>query len=76
MDFFCVNVICGLAVNLFEPESFVGKTLHDLGSFLMILLAMLLIFVARSKRAVNIVETIPRLGFKTGITVQIVNTKQ
>lgn len=76
VGFFCVNVICGLAVNLFEPESFVGKTLHYLGSFLMILLAILLIFVARSKRTVNIAETIPRLGFKTGITIQIVNTKQ
>ncbi|MBL6748117.1 MAG: hypothetical protein ISP85_03935 [Candidatus Poseidonia sp.] len=59
VGFFSVNVICGLAVNSFEPESFVGKTLHYLGSFLMILLAVLLIFVARSKRTINIAETIP-----------------
>lgn len=76
VGFFSVNVICGLAVNSFEPESFVGKTLHYLGSFLMILLAVLLIFVARSKRTINIAETIPRLGFKTGFGMQIVNTKQ
>lgn len=73
---FGVNVICGLAVNAFDAYSFLGKILHYLGSILMILLGLGLIFIGTSKRTVNVATSIPKLGLKTGIAMQIVNTKQ
>ena len=76
IGFFGVNVLCGLAVNSFDPESFVGKLLHYIGSLLMIALGVLLIFIGRSTSVFNLVETIPKLGLRTGIVMQIVNTKQ
>ena len=76
IGFFGVNVLCGLAVNSFDPESFVGKLLHYIGSLLMIALGVLLIFIGRSTSVFNMVETIPKLGLRTGIVMQIVNTKQ
>jgi threonine/homoserine/homoserine lactone efflux protein len=76
IGFFGVNVICGLAVNAFEADSFIGKFLHYLGSLLMILLGLALIFIGTSKRTINVTTSIPRLGLKTGIIMQIVNTKQ
>ena len=74
--FFGVNIICGLAVNAFDADSFLGKILHYLGSILMILLGLGLIFIGTSKRTVNVATSIPKLGLKTGIAMQIVNTKQ
>lgn len=76
IGFFGVNVLCGLAVNSFNPERFVGKLFHYLGSLLMIVLGVFLIFIGRSKSIFHTVETIPKLGLMTGIVMQIVNTKQ
>lgn len=76
IGFFGVNVLCGLAVNSFNPEGFVGKLFHYLGSLLMIVLGIFLIFIGRSKSTFHTVETIPKLGLMTGIVMQIVNTKQ
>ena len=76
VGFFCVNIVCGLAVNTFDTDSDVANMLHYLGSLLMILLAFALIFIGRSKPVDIGSENIPRLGFKSGITIQIVNTKQ
>ena len=76
IGFFGVNIICGLAVNAFDADSFLGKILHYLGSILMILLGLGLIFIGTSKRTVNVATSIPKLGLKTGIAMQIVNTKQ
>lgn len=76
VGFFGVNIVCGLAANSFEPDSFVGKFLHYFGSLLMIILALGLIFIGRSRRVDIVSENIPKLGFKTGVAMQIVNTKQ
>ena len=76
VGFFGVNLICGLAVNSFEADSFVGWMLHYIGSLFMIILAITLILIGRSKRTFDVSEKIPRLGFRTGIVIQIVNTKQ
>jgi len=42
----------------------------------MILFGLGLIFIGTSKRTVNVATSIPKLGLKTGIAMQIVNTKQ
>lgn len=71
IGFFGVNVLCGLAVNSFDPESFVGKLLHYIGSLLMIALGVLLIFIGRSTSVFNLVETIPNWDCGQGLSCRL-----
>ena len=74
--YFSVNAICGLMVNAFDAEGSVGTRLHYFGSLFMVFLSVGIILIGRSNRISALPETIPKLGFKVGVGMMIVNTKQ
>jgi cysteine/O-acetylserine efflux protein len=76
LGFFMVHVLCGLAVNSFDADGKVRLYLDAVGTLFMFLIAGSVIFLARSERFLSFPDTLPKLGFKTGLLMQFVNGKE
>ena len=76
LGFFSIHFICGLAVDSFDQESTVGEILNIIGSIFMFLIAIAIIVLGQSNRVLEFPETIPKIGFKTGVLMQYVNGKE
>ena len=76
LGFISIHFICGLAVDSFDQESTVGEILNIIGSIFMFLIAIAIIVLGQSNRVLEFPETIPKIGFKTGVLMQYVNGKE
>tara|TARA_A100001035_G_C27533574_1_gene386358 strand:- start:43 stop:654 length:612 start_codon:yes stop_codon:yes gene_type:complete len=76
LGFISIHFICGLAVDSFDQESTVGDILNIIGSIFMFLIAIAIIVLGQSNRVLEFPETIPKIGFKTGVLMQYVNGKE
>ena len=76
LGFISIHFICGLAVDSFDQESTVGVILNIIGSIFMFLIAIAIIVLGQSNRVLEFPETIPKIGFKTGVLMQYVNGKE
>ena len=76
LGFISIHFMCGLAVNSFDQESTVGEILNIIGSIFMFLIAIAIIVLGQSNRVLEFPETIPKIGFKTGVLMQYVNGKE
>jgi threonine/homoserine/homoserine lactone efflux protein len=76
VGFISIHFICGLAVDSFDEESTIGLILNILGSIFMFLIAIAILFLGRSNKILEFPESIPKIGFKTGVLMQYVNGKE
>ena len=76
IGFITVHVVCGLAVDRFDEDSPVGVAMNIAGSVFMFLMAFGILFLGRSERIHHFPDAVPRLGFKTGVSMQFVNGKE
>ena len=76
LGFISIHFICGLAVDSFDQQSTVGVILNIIGSIFMFLIAIAIIVLGQSNRVLEFPETIPKIGFKTGVLMQYVNGKE
>ncbi len=76
VGFISIHFVCGLAVDSFDEESTIGIILNILGSIFMFLIAIAILLLGRSNRIVEFPESMPKIGFKTGVLMQYVNGKE
>ena len=76
VGFISIHFICGLAVDSLDEESTIGIILNILGSIFMFLIAIAILVLGRSNRIVEFPESMPKIGFKTGVLMQYVNGKE
>ncbi len=76
VGFISIHFICGFAVDSFDEESTIGLILNILGSIFMFLIAIAILFLGRSNKILEFPESIPKIGFKTGVLMQYVNGKE
>ena len=76
LGFVTIHFICGLAVDSFDEESPIGVAMNLIGSVFMFLIAFGILFLGRSEKIHHFPDAVPRLGFKTGVSMQFVNGKE
>ena len=76
IGFISIHFICGIAVDSFDKDSFIGIILNIIGTIFMFLIAIGIIALGRSKNIHDFPKTIPKIGFKTGVLMQYVNGKE
>ena len=76
IGFFIVQLVCGLTVHYFSNESQIADNLNIVGLLFLTILGLGVIALGWSDRVLQLPDTIPRLGPKTGVGMQFVNGKE
>ena len=76
IGFVSIHFICGIAVDSFDEDSTIGIALNILGSIFMFLIAIAILLLGRSSKVLDFPESMPKIGFKTGVLMQYVNGKE
>ena len=75
VGFISIHFICGLAVDSFDEERPLIDFKH-IRLYFYVLAAIAILFLRRSNNILEFPESIPKIGFKTGVLMQYVNGKE